>query len=156
MFIDPFPYGNMNGIVDMAHLGLAGVCRVGPQVHEHIDAGMFHRLGLPGWLVADSTEAYVAAAVRLVDGHRERRALRLDLLERDAVQVFFQGDCAGANSYYFDEHGDVPLRASPTLETMWDANHFPLRDYAFTGGATAGSESSSSKVVQLLGGRRAG
>jgi len=92
MFIDPFPYGNMNGIVDMAHLGLAGVCRVGPQVHEHIDAGMFHRLGLPGWLVADSTEAYVAAAVRLVDGHRERRALRLDLLERDAVQVFFQGD----------------------------------------------------------------
>lgn len=92
LFIDPFPYGNMNGIVDMAHLGLAGVCRVGPQVHEHIDAGMFRRLGLPEWLIADADEGYVAAAVRLVDGHEERRALRLDLLARDAVQAVFRGD----------------------------------------------------------------
>jgi hypothetical protein len=92
LFIDPFPYGNMNGIVDMAHLGMAGICRVGAQVHEHIDAGMFRRLGLPEWLIAGSDEGYVAAAVRLVDGHEERRALRLDLLARDAVQAVFRGD----------------------------------------------------------------
>jgi hypothetical protein len=45
--------------------------------------------------------------------------------------VFFQDSCALANSYYFDEHGDVRFRASPTLETMWTSRRFPLSDYRF-------------------------
>ena len=52
LFLNPFPYGNMNGIADMASVGLAGVCRTGPQVHEHIDGGLFRRMGLPEWLIA--------------------------------------------------------------------------------------------------------
>ncbi|WP_370288450.1 flavin-containing monooxygenase [Nocardioides sp.] len=48
-------------------------------------------------------------------------------------QVFYQPSCGLANSYYFDDHGDVPFRAATTLETMWAANHFPLDAYAFTG-----------------------
>ncbi len=47
LFLDPFPYGNMNGIADMAMQGLVGVCRTGPQIHERIDGAMFRRLGLP-------------------------------------------------------------------------------------------------------------
>jgi cyclohexanone monooxygenase len=54
------------------------------------------------------------------------------VLARRGNQVFFRGSCSTANSYYFDEHGDVPLRPSPTLETMWAARRFPLRDYSFT------------------------
>src|SRR6185436_6093061 len=39
-----------------------------------------------------------------------------DMLRRRPRQIFFQGTCDGANSYYFDEHGDVPFRASTTIE----------------------------------------
>ena len=91
LYINPFPYGNMNGIADMAFQGLVGVCRTGPDVHEHIDEGIFQRLGLPDWLIASTDEAYVQAAVRLAENHTERLALRRDLLERQAVEVLYQG-----------------------------------------------------------------
>ena len=61
------------------------------------------------------------------------------MLGRRRHQVFFQPSCATANSYYFDAHGDVPFRASPTLETMWTSSRFDLADYRFEGtGAVAG------------------
>ena len=53
------------------------------------------------------------------------------MLSRRHRQVFFRGSCSTANSYYFDAHGDVPFRASTTLEAMWRSARFPLRDYAF-------------------------
>lgn len=91
LVLNPFPYGNNNGITDMAILGLVGVCRTGPSVSEHIDEGMFRRLGLPDWLVAKSDREYVAAALRLITNHDERLAIRRDLLARDAVQVLYRG-----------------------------------------------------------------
>jgi hypothetical protein len=48
--------------------------------------------------------------------------------------VFFQGKCGGANSYYFDAHGDVPFRPATTLETFWRSARFDLGDYAFARG----------------------
>jgi cation diffusion facilitator CzcD-associated flavoprotein CzcO len=54
------------------------------------------------------------------------------MLSRRHRQVFFQGGCDGANSYYFDAHGDVPFRASTTLEARWRSGHFDLGDYTFT------------------------
>lgn len=54
-----------------------------------------------------------------------------EMLRRRGRQVFWQGSCALANSYYFDPHGDVPLRPSATLETMWRSRRFPLSDYSF-------------------------
>ena len=56
-----------------------------------------------------------------------------EMLGRRHRQVFFQGTCGGANSYYFDAHGDVPFRASPTLEVMWRSARFDFDDYSFTG-----------------------
>jgi cation diffusion facilitator CzcD-associated flavoprotein CzcO len=53
------------------------------------------------------------------------------MLGRRHNQVFFQGRCGDAHSYYFDAHGDVPFRASPTLEVAWRSARFPLDDYAF-------------------------
>ncbi len=52
-----------------------------------------------------------------------------EMLRRRGRQIFWQSGCALANSYYFDQHGDVPLRPSPTIETMWRARRFPLADY---------------------------
>ncbi len=52
-------------------------------------------------------------------------------LSRRKNQVFFQGGCGEANSYYFDAHGDVPFRPSPTIETMWTSRRFDLDSYRF-------------------------
>jgi cyclohexanone monooxygenase len=54
-----------------------------------------------------------------------------EMMRRRKRQIFWQESCGLANSYYFDDHGDVPLRPVPTLETMWRARHFPLADYSF-------------------------
>jgi cation diffusion facilitator CzcD-associated flavoprotein CzcO len=53
------------------------------------------------------------------------------MLRRGRHQIFWRDSCSSANSYYFDANGDVPLRPSPTLETMWRSERFPLRDYEF-------------------------
>jgi hypothetical protein len=91
VFLNPFPYGNMNGNAYMAIAGLVGVCRTGPQVHEHIDGGLFRRMGLPDWLVAKSDEDYVAAAVRLIDNPDERLELRRALIARGGDDVLLKG-----------------------------------------------------------------
>ena len=81
--------------------------------------------------------------VRLLGEARRRGATRVevteeanaryfaDMLRRRPRQVFFQGGCTDANSYYFDVHGDVPFRASTTPEVMWRSARFDLGDYAF-------------------------
>jgi cation diffusion facilitator CzcD-associated flavoprotein CzcO len=57
------------------------------------------------------------------------------MLGRRHNQIFFRGTCATANSYYFDRHGDVPFRASPSLETIWRSARFDLDDYRFEAAA---------------------
>jgi len=54
-----------------------------------------------------------------------------EMLRRRGRQVFWRGSCALANSYYFDPHGDVPLRPATTIETMWRSRRYPLSDYRF-------------------------
>jgi cation diffusion facilitator CzcD-associated flavoprotein CzcO len=54
------------------------------------------------------------------------------MLSRRGRQVFFTNNCAGANSYYFDSHGDAPFRSATTLEVAWRSAHFDLDDYSFS------------------------
>ncbi|EEP1514325.1 cobalt ABC transporter permease, partial [Salmonella enterica] len=91
LFVSPFPYGNMNGVVDAVRQGLPGVCLTGPEVHSHIDGGLFRRLGLPEELVTTGYEAYIRAVLRLVEEHDWREMLQQQLLENDVEQVLFQG-----------------------------------------------------------------
>ncbi len=68
----------------------------------------------------------------LVEVKREANDRYLQkMLGRRDNQIFFQGTCAGANSYYFDRHGDVPFRASPSIETHWRSARFDLDDYRY-------------------------
>ncbi len=72
-------------------------------------------------------------AATMVEVREEANARYFEkMLGRRGRQVFFQPSCASANSYYFDKHGDVPFRASPTLETAWRSARFDLDDYRFT------------------------
>ncbi|MGO9803447.1 MAG: peptide transporter [Steroidobacteraceae bacterium] len=91
LFLNAFPFGNTNGIVDTVAAGLVGVCRSGPEVHEHIDEGLFRRLRFPDWLITRTDVEYVAAACRLVDDGAERRRLSQQLAGAAAVEKLFSG-----------------------------------------------------------------
>ena len=94
LMLNPFPFGNTNGIIDMVTLGLVGVCKTGNEVHEHIDQGLFARLGLPEWLVTHSADEYVECALRLIENHEERLTLRQHIIENDSLQTLFSGNPA--------------------------------------------------------------
>ncbi|MDR2856412.1 MAG: FkbM family methyltransferase [Novosphingobium sp.] len=92
LFLNPFPFGNTNGIVDTVWAGLVGVNKTGPEVHEHIDEGMFGRLGLPQWMTARTREDYKTAALRLIHDREERLALARQFAGPKAVQkLIFKG-----------------------------------------------------------------
>jgi hypothetical protein len=91
LFVSPFPYGNMNGIIDAASLALPGVCLDGPESHAHADAAMFARIGLPPDLVADSIDRYVAATCRLIDEAEWRRHCARICIACDLEATFFRG-----------------------------------------------------------------
>jgi hypothetical protein len=92
LFLSPFPFGNTNGIVDAVRQGIPGVCLDGREVHAHIDAELFRRLSLPGWLVAASREDYLAAALRLAGEHKTRQRIANHLVKIDPDAILFKGD----------------------------------------------------------------
>jgi hypothetical protein len=54
------------------------------------------------------------------------------VLERMSGSLWFSNRCDGANSYYFDHHGDVPyVRPSSGREAWKAARSFPLSDYRY-------------------------
>lgn len=103
MMLNPFPFGNTNGIIDMVTLGLVGVCKTGPEVHEHIDEGLFKRLGLPQWLIAETVDEYVERAVRLIENHAERLAIRRHIIENNGLQTLFSGDPSPMGKVFFEK-----------------------------------------------------
>ncbi|HBB6657812.1 TPA: cobalt ABC transporter permease [Salmonella enterica] len=104
LFANPFPFGNTNGLVDTVRQGLPGVCLSGPEVHSHIDEGLFRRLGLPDELIATDRESYIRAVVRLVEEHDWREMLQHQLLDNDVEQVLFQGHPEKFAEVVYDIH----------------------------------------------------
>jgi cation diffusion facilitator CzcD-associated flavoprotein CzcO len=105
---------------------------------------MFGPYGYNGSSYFSLVETQSRHIVRCLSHARERGATMVEvtheandryfaeMLRRRGRQVFWQESCGLANSYYFDKHGDVPLRPAPTLETIWRANNFDLGAYRFT------------------------
>ncbi|VXA94185.1 UDP-glucose:protein N-beta-glucosyltransferase [Burkholderia sp. 8Y] len=92
LFLNPFPFGNTNGIVDTVWAGLVGVCKTGREVHEHIDEGMFRRLGFPEWMVTKTNDEYKASALRLIENADERNELAAKLAGPQAIEkLIFKG-----------------------------------------------------------------
>jgi Predicted O-linked N-acetylglucosamine transferase, SPINDLY family len=91
LFVNPFPFGNTNGLVDTVRQGLPGVCMTGPEVHTHIDEGLFRRLGLPESLIAKNREEYITAVLSLTETPRLRERLQKYLTENDVEKVLFTG-----------------------------------------------------------------
>jgi len=91
-FVCPFPYGNMNSIIDAALVGLPGVCLDGPEAHAHADVAYFRRMGFPKALATGSLDEYVAAIVRLVDDPKWLARCRKTAAAVDLDAAFFTGD----------------------------------------------------------------
>lgn len=91
LFVNPFPFGNTNGLVDTVRQGLPGVCMTGPEVHTHIDEGLFRRLGLPEELIATDTESYIRAVLLLAEDTEYREFLQQRLRDNDPESVLFEG-----------------------------------------------------------------
>ncbi|CAA0121333.1 Baeyer-Villiger monooxygenase [Halioglobus japonicus] len=89
-------------------------------------------------------EAHTTHAIRCVKEASRRNTTSVEVkqdahdqyyrkvLRREKNNVMFNNDCAGANSYYFDDKGDAAyLRPSSGLEMWWQSRHFPFKHYQF-------------------------
>jgi cation diffusion facilitator CzcD-associated flavoprotein CzcO len=104
---------------------------------------MFGPYGYNGSSYFNLVETQARHITRCLSHARARDATRVEvtreandryfaeMLRRRGAQVFWQPGCELANSYYFDDHGDVPLRPVPTIETVWRSRRFPLEDYRY-------------------------
>jgi len=114
LFINPFPFGNTNGLVDTVRQGLPGICLTGDEVLSHIDEGLFNRLGLEEWMIAHTVEEYINAAVKLANDHKLRVKLSRDLEKRDPDQILFQGNAEHfLQSVEYLHKNHVSLQESP-------------------------------------------
>ncbi|RIY32898.1 hypothetical protein CKF54_03875 [Psittacicella hinzii] len=116
MFLNPFPFGNTNGIVDTITAGLPGICKTGPEVFEHIDEGLFRYLGFPEWTITKTTDEYVEAALRMIENPLERLNIAQTYSGKDKVEKFFQGD-ASCMGRMMRERLDKALGVTSAKET---------------------------------------
>jgi cation diffusion facilitator CzcD-associated flavoprotein CzcO len=90
-------------------------------------------------------EAQTTHAVRCLAAARARAAPTIEIkraphdaffrhiLGRQRSSLLYNNNCDGANSYYFDHHGDAPfMRPSSGLELWWRSRHFDLEHYRFS------------------------
>lgn len=91
--LSPFPFGGLNGVVDSFRQGIPLVTLEGPDLPARLDSMMLRRLGMPEWLIAQDEEAYIAAALRLIDDDAERVALSRQIFALD-VESVISGDAS--------------------------------------------------------------
>lgn len=103
--LSPFPFGGLHSVVDSLRQGVPVVAMDCPEPHGRTDAMLLRRLGMPEWLIAQDEDAYVAAAVRVIDDDALRVRLSEQALATDVDRVMF-GD------------GTTPLR-SEIADTLW-------------------------------------
>ena len=89
--LNPYPFGNCNGIVDVLLNGVVGVCMQGPHLFESIDQALYRRLGLPDWLIASDEASYIEAAVRLINDGDLRQEISKQFGTIDSVQGLHEG-----------------------------------------------------------------
>lgn len=126
LVLNPFPFGNTNGIHDCARIGLPFVCLDGEEPHSHYDVLLSEQLGYPDFLRAKTIEDYVAAAVRLIDDESLREGLiqeMVDAAPMDAIEAAEEGVGFGVDVYkLYLNHAQ--LKASD--ERLIDLSSFDL------------------------------
>lgn len=89
--LSPFPYGNMNGLIDCCRLGVVPLAMKSPHLHGSIDAGMIKRMQLPNFLISNSVHEYKMTIIKLVLDTQLRTNIRLDMLQNKKWDIFYKG-----------------------------------------------------------------
>jgi hypothetical protein len=87
--LSPFPFGALHSVVDSLRQGIPVVAMDGLDLHERPDPMLLRRIGMPEWLIAQDEEAYIAAALRLIDDDATRVALSRQAVELDLDRTLF-------------------------------------------------------------------
>lgn len=87
--MSPFPFGNTNGNIDSARMGLPIITMDGAGIESRIDVNMLHRMGMPDWTIAPDEQQYVELAVSLVEDDAKRHQLEHLVKHIDLENVFF-------------------------------------------------------------------
>lgn len=87
--MSPFPFGNTNGNIDSARMGLPIIVMDGDGIESRIDVNMLHRMGMPDWTIAKDEEAYIQLAVSLIEDDQKRALLEQQVKQIDLDSVFF-------------------------------------------------------------------
>lgn len=79
-FVNPYPYGNMNTLVDSVIVGLEGICVSGRQPHASIDPALFNRLKIPNLHIENTLTNYPnSIAEHANKSFENRHAKKLDV-----------------------------------------------------------------------------
>lgn len=110
LVLSPFPFGNTNGLVDSVRQGLPVVCRDGREAHSHYDSVLSKRVGLPEFCSAQTTQDYIAAAIKLVDDEDLRVQVSEGLLATDINSIVYgqhfntQADGVALFAWLYENH----------------------------------------------------
>lgn len=83
-----FPFGGANTNMDCFGLGIPFVVMQGDEPHAQSDCAQLRQAGLPEWLMARDVDAYIAAALRLIEDDDERATLSRAMLALDDHPFF--------------------------------------------------------------------
>lgn len=87
--MSPYPFGNTNGNIDSARMGLPIITMDGEGIESRIDVNMLQRMGMPAWTIARDEDDYLALAVSLIEDDEKRAALEHLVKHIDLENVFF-------------------------------------------------------------------
>jgi hypothetical protein len=87
--LSPFPFGGLHSVVDSLRQGIPVVALEGLDMHARTDSMLLRRLGMPEWLIAQDEEAYITAALSVIDDDGARVALSRQALALDIDRVLF-------------------------------------------------------------------
>lgn len=86
--LNPFPYGNMNSLIDTFKLGVIPVCMIGDHPHECIDAALIARAGLDNLLIANNIVDYERAIRILIEDYPTRISIRNSMKNLEFSKIF--------------------------------------------------------------------
>ena len=84
-YLDTFPYGGYNCLIEALACGLPIVTIEGQRARNRTAAVLLRKLGMPEFLIAKDYAGYISAAKRLIRDGALRRELRNQLADRKAV-----------------------------------------------------------------------
>jgi hypothetical protein len=91
--LSPFPFGGMHSVIDSIRQGLPVIAMEGRESHNRTDAMLLRRFGMPEWTIVADEEAYVAAALRLIQDDALRVALSRQAVACDVDRLLY-GDAS--------------------------------------------------------------